>query len=205
MTFIEDALSHPLAQSLGWTLVHFTWQATGIALLLAVTLALLGGATAKARYAAACLAMILMVLAPAATLCRMQGCMPAGSQDVVTLLADSSEPGTAPPPMPARWIDAAAAGQEEEASPAAQSTVPVAPSWRESASRAVGRALPGIVLAWAIGVLVLALRNLGGFVQLQLLKHRQVRPLSQQWQRRAEALAHRLSVRHEVRIVESQV
>jgi hypothetical protein len=42
-------------------------------------------------------------------------------------------------------------------------------------------------------------------VQLQLLKHRHVRPLGEPWQRRAEELARRLSLRREVRFVESLV
>jgi thiol-disulfide isomerase/thioredoxin len=53
--------------------------------------------------------------------------------------------------------------------------------------------------------LALSLRNLGGFVHLQLLKHRHVRPLGELWRRRAEALARRLRLRREVRLVESLV
>jgi hypothetical protein len=142
MTFTEDSLSHPLVQSLGWVLVHFIWQATGIALLLAMTLALLRTATAKARYAAACLAMILMVLAPAATL----SWVPDGSQDVAPLLPDAAQSGPAPPPMPAMWIGPSGTEAVEEPLPVAQGAVPTTPSWRESVSRATQRVLPWMVL-----------------------------------------------------------
>ncbi len=201
MTAIENSLSDPLVQKLGWVLIHFTWQATAVALLLALTLSVLRTATAKARYGAACLAMILMVLAPAATLCWV----PDGSQDVVPLPLDTAQSGLAPPPMPAVWIGPSGAEAVEEPLLGGQSTVPTTPSWRESVSRAVERVLPWIVLAWALGVLCLSLRNLGAFVQLQLLKHRHVRPLGERWWRRAEALARRLGLRREVRLVESLV
>ena len=44
-----------LTDALGWTLVHFLWQGTLIALLHAAVAATLCRRSAKARYAAACL------------------------------------------------------------------------------------------------------------------------------------------------------
>lgn len=47
--------------TLGWTLVHFLWQGAVIGLLLTAVNAALSKATSRARYAAACVAMLLMV------------------------------------------------------------------------------------------------------------------------------------------------
>ena len=58
----------PLIDILGWALIHFTWQGTLVALLLAGVLRLLQGASTNARYAAACAALLLMLMAPVATL-----------------------------------------------------------------------------------------------------------------------------------------
>ena len=41
MEFLENILSQDLVQRLGWTLVHFVWQAGMVALLLAILLKLL--------------------------------------------------------------------------------------------------------------------------------------------------------------------
>ena len=58
---------HPLVHSLGWTLLHFCWQGTAVALMLGCVLGLLGGRFSQARYGAACLALGLMVALPIGT------------------------------------------------------------------------------------------------------------------------------------------
>ncbi len=54
-----------MVERLGWTLVHFVWQGTAVALLLAVALWMTRGA--RARYALACLALAVLAVAPVAT------------------------------------------------------------------------------------------------------------------------------------------
>src|SRR5262245_66150088 len=53
---------------LGWTLIHFTWQGTLVALLLAGVQRMLRGASTNARYAAACIALLLMSSLPLFTI-----------------------------------------------------------------------------------------------------------------------------------------
>jgi hypothetical protein len=52
---------------LGWTLIHFLWQGTAIALALAMALAVLPRRAARIRYAASCFALLLMLIVPAVT------------------------------------------------------------------------------------------------------------------------------------------
>jgi hypothetical protein len=59
------AFAGPWEDRLGWTLLHFLWQGTAIALPFAVARRLMSGA--RARYLAACLALGLMVAAPIVT------------------------------------------------------------------------------------------------------------------------------------------
>ncbi len=49
MTALESILSHEIIQRLGWTLLHFVWQAAAMALLLAILLAALRKASANLR------------------------------------------------------------------------------------------------------------------------------------------------------------
>lgn len=59
MTPIETWVQTPLAQAIGWTLVHSLWEGALVALVLAV--ALWAMRSSRARYAAACLAMLAML------------------------------------------------------------------------------------------------------------------------------------------------
>jgi beta-lactamase regulating signal transducer with metallopeptidase domain len=65
-----NALTHfftmPWAERLGWTLVHFLWQGTALAVLFAAVCRLAAQA-ARARHAMACATLVTMVAAPAVT------------------------------------------------------------------------------------------------------------------------------------------
>lgn len=60
-------ISQEAIECIGWTLVHFLWQGISIALMLAIVLRVLKHAPANARYLAECLALMMMVTAPALT------------------------------------------------------------------------------------------------------------------------------------------
>jgi beta-lactamase regulating signal transducer with metallopeptidase domain len=51
----------------GWTLLHFLWQGTAVALILSICLAVLRNASANARYVAATIALIVIAAVPPAT------------------------------------------------------------------------------------------------------------------------------------------
>ena len=63
-----SVLDTPLAQALGWTLVHFIWQGALVAAVLGVVLVALRRHSAQARYLACCAGMAVMMLAPVVTL-----------------------------------------------------------------------------------------------------------------------------------------
>jgi len=64
----EAVLSQFWVQKLGWTLLHFLWQGTVIALAYAVVRRLVGRSlSAQGRYALACVALAAMAIAPFAT------------------------------------------------------------------------------------------------------------------------------------------
>src|SRR5262245_6009043 len=53
---------------LGWTLIHFTWQGTLVALSLAGVLRMLRGSSTNMRYEAACVSLLLMSSLPLFTI-----------------------------------------------------------------------------------------------------------------------------------------
>lgn len=62
--FLGSSLAHGLLHALGWTLLHFCWQGTVVAVVLWCALQLLDGRPSQARYAAACGALALLVALP---------------------------------------------------------------------------------------------------------------------------------------------
>jgi hypothetical protein len=68
MNAIEALLDKPIFQALGWTLINFIWQGALIAVLYASVSVLLRRFSTNVRYAAACAAMLLMLIAPATTI-----------------------------------------------------------------------------------------------------------------------------------------
>jgi TonB family protein len=73
MTMPVGTAMQSMAEALGWTLLHFCWQGALAALLLWCALALLEGRSARARYAACCLALALIVTLPVITFAHLAG------------------------------------------------------------------------------------------------------------------------------------
>ena len=67
MSELIQVFSAPLAERIGWVLVHSIWQGIIIALLLAVVLRLLLRRSAQSRYLAASIALAAIVICPLMT------------------------------------------------------------------------------------------------------------------------------------------
>ena len=73
MNLILELVRHPAASRWGEVLLHFLWQGTAVAALLAVVLSRLRHATAATRYQLACAALGLMAVLPLATWLVLDG------------------------------------------------------------------------------------------------------------------------------------
>jgi GWxTD domain-containing protein len=69
MTYLSNWLETPVASAVGWTLFHSLWEGAIIAVVLAVILAMTR--SARARYAASCLAMCAILICFGVTLLRL--------------------------------------------------------------------------------------------------------------------------------------
>ncbi len=67
MNWLTLLFQQPFTVALGWALLHFLWQGALIALLLGFANLCLRRARANLRYAAACTAMLLMLVAGVGT------------------------------------------------------------------------------------------------------------------------------------------
>ena len=67
MNALLQGLDQPLAEAVGWALLHFLWQGVAIAIVLALSLAVIRRRSSLARYAVCCAALAGMGLFPVAT------------------------------------------------------------------------------------------------------------------------------------------
>ena len=196
MNAIETLLDKPIFQALGWTLIHFIWQGALIAIIYVSVSVLLRRFTANVRYAAACSAMLLMLLAPAATMFA------------ISYSADTS-PAAIAAGTTADVQTAEAIGQSpaNQLMPATQSEIESAPAqanWIKLwAQDRLPRAMPWLLALWFAGVLFLSLRFAGGLITIQRLKRIETSASVDLWQEKLASLSRRLRVSRPVRLCET--
>lgn len=174
MTFFRE----PLMIALGWALVHFLWQGSLIALVLALANAAFGKAGSRVRYGMACGALALMVLSLAVTLVWLSSTAPGESTSAVN-----------PSAQPAGIRIAAAQADPATSTILLQTQLAV---W-----------LPWLDCMWLVGVLVLAARSVCGWVAAQGLKGRKLTPVVPAWEQKAKRLAQALKISKPVRLSQS--
>ena len=161
MTQLPDHVTHVL----GWTLIHFLWQGTAVAALLAVANATICSRRVDLRYGLACTGMVLLVLLPTIT---------------AWAIGQTAETGPRPAP-PALFADAFG-GRSEPLVPLMEKADSDAVNWPISA-RTVEEYLPWAVHLWMVGAALFLFRMAGGWTHLQSLR-RFSRPMGDgQWQR----------------------
>jgi TRAP-type C4-dicarboxylate transport system substrate-binding protein/beta-lactamase regulating signal transducer with metallopeptidase domain len=181
-------------ETLGWTLLHFLWQGTLIALTLAVLVWLLRNRHPSLRYGLACASLAVMLVCP-----------------IITYLVLDSRHSTPP-------VETALPPQTDVAQPilvadntqVQPATTPVvfAPeggtgtkkSWLEKHLKPL---LPYLVVFWGIGVLILSIRLLGGLWVLRKLRTRLTKPVSTVLMAQLNSVAQRLGLARTVQLRES--
>ncbi len=196
---LENILSQEIVQKLGWTLLHFVWQAVAVTLLLGILLAVLRKSSANLRYIVACAAMGLIVLLPIAT-------MQLVSVSIPQPLANTELP-PAPvivtmQPITEETPQASVVEYEEPVQPESFSPAPAA-SWKQRAADRLEPALPYLVSGWLFGVFGLSLWHLGGWAQLQRLRKKMVRKVDDSVHNKLRRLSEKLQVKRAVQLLES--
>jgi GWxTD domain-containing protein len=161
----------PLAQSVSLALAHSLWEGVLIAVVLAAALCV--ARSSRARYGAACAAMLLMLAGFGVTLVRL---MP--------------QPMAKAPHAPVRTL-------------AAPAGLPLVPQEAPPAPPSLAALLPWIAPFWAAGVLIFHLRSLGGWIAARRLRLAGVCHAPGEWQQRLDGLAARLRVSKPAALLES--
>ncbi len=203
MTAWSSSLAPRLIERLGWSLVHSVWQAAAVAVVTALVLRGLKRFSAQARYLVACGALAAMVLLPVTTTSLFER----SKNERETSLAVVAQPTSKPADggihddrsIPLEdWIERTPAidAAGDRAARSRLASVSLRGSWLEPL-------LPWVVCAWGVGVLVLSLRLLGGWVCIQWLVRHETRPVAESWAKPLARLKERLNLARTVRLLES--
>jgi len=189
----ETLLTHPLVTALGWALIHFIWQGTFVALLLAGVLRMLRGMSTNARYATACAALLLMLLTPLATMAIIMSSEPGKT-------ATRLSPVSAAQPGPQTLaVEIEPVSNRAQTAAVTASSRPWSPVWSVS----FVSSLPWMILLWLSGVVCFSLRLIGGWLYTRRLRRYRIRSLEETWRQRLHQLCCQLRVTRPVRLLES--
>jgi beta-lactamase regulating signal transducer with metallopeptidase domain len=192
MTAIETMLREPVIQAIGWALVHFLWQGTLIALIAAAALRALRHSAADVRYVVAAIALCVMATLPVVS-------------GVQAYRAANVERGAAVSPAPVSSGTAHEGPQPRVDEPAVVTVLTVgAIDVGEARARAFERVLPLFVLSWMVGVGVLALRLIGGWIWVQRLKSHGAAAADDALQAMVMRLSRRLHITRPVMLLNTQ-
>jgi beta-lactamase regulating signal transducer with metallopeptidase domain len=174
VTYIQNFLTQPACRALGWALLHFLWQGTLAAAVLAACNFALRDSAARVRYAVSCLFLMLLLAFP-----------------VLTFTAALAH-APAPPPMasfsgtPAVTVSAAVASARNVT--------------RRSLPDSIAQFLPWVVALWITGVVLLSLRWLGAWAYLHRLRQSASLPVPPEWERTLRDLMRRAAISAPVRL-----
>jgi HEAT repeat protein/beta-lactamase regulating signal transducer with metallopeptidase domain len=197
MNVMETLLAQPSVAALGRALLHFTWQGSLVALLLAGALRVFRSWSTGARYGAACCAMILMTAAPVVTMAvlsrppRVESA--GGPYTLVPARTVSPEEG----------IEIDPSGHMTRGNSAPFTMQGPKPGRSAAWSAAMAPLLPWTTVVWLLGVTFFSLRFGCAWGYAQRLRSRGVRALDGRWQGALRRLCRQLRVTRPVRLLES--
>ena len=186
--------------TVGWTLVHFLWEGALVALLAAVALWLMRGASAQARYLTACAALVAALVAPLAT---------APTIAMMTSMPHPTgvTPVVAPAPVEATF---GAADRDGLAGRGADLVRSARANLTRFAPRTTNEAHPSPVLSWLaalwmFGVAILTVRLAAGWWRVRRLHALALAEPASPWLESAVGIARRLQLARVIHVVDSHL
>ncbi|MGD2091135.1 MAG: M56 family metallopeptidase [Candidatus Aminicenantes bacterium] len=177
MNFLNSIISENLINAMGWTIIHSLWQGAAAALGLAVVMFFLRQSSARTRYLAGVMTLMLVIVMSMVTFVSIY-------QPGVPGIPVTAENGTQ------LLLTGSAVNQ---------GNVTLTAFFKNY----FNRHLPLVVTIWLLGVLVLVLRLSGGYLYNQRLKHHRNQPLPDSWQNRLETFCRQTGIQKPVNLVES--
>lgn len=186
---IVEFLSQPLWQRVGLTLVHFLWQGLAVAVLVGVLVRVFRLNHGNARYAVYLLAFIAMMVCPVVTFTVID--IPISPNTGLVTAAEFAEV------VDSSSYTAISAG---DILPEGETSSPAIPTSADSIPLAqrisdwLNVSMPWVLVIWMVGVIVLSVRLLMGFVGVYRWRHH-LEPLPERLAQRIASLSEGLGMR----------
>ncbi len=230
---LEFASIQPLLEKMGWTLLHFVWQGGITAILLQILLFALKNRSPNTRYLAGCLCLLILFFLPATTfllkpapssrynsltlrapilqalpisLLKKSVTMDSrlrGNDGINEIQLTSSFPRRRESMEPGYISDVMAPSASSIPSVPVPANVISTTPLSVSLPTSVTPWLPWLTALWLLGVLLLSLRNVVGWMVVQRLKRRIVKPVTDQMQWLCTSITKRMGISRVVRVLES--
>ena len=187
---IANLLATPVVDTLAKTLLHSLWQGATVALAVMMFLRMLRNAPAVARYRLSCAGLALAVLLPLLTFANLNF----EAERSYRMVGPSITAVTLKPAV----TEAFAETSSVSATPVSSFAPPASFSAPEQADW-----LPYLVIAWLLGVVLLSVRLLGGFILSRRFKRTYTRAVTADLSHKLHLLSKRLEVKRPVTLLES--
>lgn len=175
-------------EALGWTLVHFCWQAAVIALLYRVVDLAFAKSRSHVRYALALVALMSMFAAAVVTL---------GYEEMQTRRQSPLSHNISITETLHGVMNSAAPA------PAAADALAVKPSTRPDLSMlsaSIVKAMPWLDAMWLVGVFILSARTLGGWQRIRQLRHTGLVEIPERVRDSFERLSQRIGIKRHIEL-----
>ena len=184
MNFIQELYANPVVHSIGWTLLHASWQITLVALLLKLVLKSAEKHSSNLAYSFAVLSLIIICLWSGYTFSQQFDHF----DQAIKLAPLEAEMNSESP------VTIATENNRYFTKPTVEKT---ALTWDERLYQ-FERYLPILVILWLIGTLLLILRFIAGWLQVRRLKTKALSPVETFWLDRLENLKQKIGVQKNV-------
>ena len=176
-------MSNPFTYAIGWTIIHSLWQAIIIAAALSLILLLLPNRSSRLRYGLSLISMVSILISGILTFWKSWN-------DYIDQIISS------PVHDPSLLVQEAEPSLSTEASSFIGYYIQI---WGSK----IEEIIPLLTIAWFIGMLLLAIRMIHAYYQLQCLKKTGISTISDEWTVRFNQLKQKLGIRREVRLLQS--
>jgi beta-lactamase regulating signal transducer with metallopeptidase domain len=188
----EILINSKLIENLGWTLFHSLWQIALVALALFALLKILRGFSANTRYLVSVCALTFAAVLPLITFVQLTG----NSQKDFLREKFSQTQNLQQPDKDAQTAEifplpAETGGQIENLG---SRTVFKIENLQDFFDKNLSKTFPFVVGVWLFGVMVFALRLIGGAWQLHVYKTRGISAPREEWQKRFTAVYEKLKI-----------
>ena len=174
-------------EALGWTLVHFCWQAAVIALLYRLVDLAFAKSRSHVRYTLALVALMSMFAVAAATLGYEEMQMPQSTLSQSAGIAETLH----------------GVMNYVESAPTTADAVAAKPITRPDLSAlpaTVEKAMPWVDAMWLFGVFILSVRTIGGWRRIRQLRHAGLIEIPERVRNSFERLSQRVGIRRKIEL-----